>query len=244
MTESLKHRLADQCTDFLLYLTAFKRNDAQMSPGREAVRQRLLDLLAEAEDRVHERIPAEMELWARSRYLLVVTADGIILNSDWPDASRWDLLENDQYQTAVGGERFFRLMEEPEYDDPRLLEVFYLCLGVGFIGKYYGVKSEVRDLKLGQMRQGLLRRLSDTIPRGAQTRLTPQAYEHLEPSGAPPMPFVRLLKVGAVLVSVILAYVVGANLLYSHRVREVEQSIRDHARHVPVAVEAGQGTQN
>lgn len=75
------------------------------------------------------------------KYPLVAFIDETILNSEWKGRERWRErpLQLDLFGETVAGERFFERLDkirkagETKAD---LLEVYYLCLALGFEGKY------------------------------------------------------------------------------------------------------------
>lgn len=76
-----------------------------------------------------------------ARYSLCALLDEIILSTSWGSQSNWqqqNLLNTFQRETW-GGERFFIILER-SCEDPvlhiDLLELLYLCLSLGFEGKY------------------------------------------------------------------------------------------------------------
>jgi type VI secretion system protein ImpK len=77
--------------------------------------------------------------------------DETILNSRWPYKERWadNPLQLDFFGTYLAGENFYDKLDEirqrPEAK-PDLLEIYYLCMLLGFRGKY-GVTGEEK-LKL------------------------------------------------------------------------------------------------
>lgn len=86
-----------------------------------------------------------------ARYLLCALLDEIILTTDWGKKSQW--LEHNLLQTfqreAPGGERFFLILER-SCENPELhidlLELGYLCLSLGFQGKYRGTERSHQEL--------------------------------------------------------------------------------------------------
>lgn len=94
------------------------------------------------ESRAHE-LGYRTQVLLASRYLLCALLDEIIMSTSWGSDSGWEiqsLLRTFQNE-AWGGERFFiileRAAEEPGiYID--LLELGYLCLSLGFQGRYAG----------------------------------------------------------------------------------------------------------
>ncbi len=83
------------------------------------------------------------------RYLLVGLADEVLLSSTWSRAKEWreKLLEMELFRTSVAGERFFDLLERDGYRDPELVEFFYICLALGFRGKFRSRDNELIDIK-------------------------------------------------------------------------------------------------
>jgi len=85
------------------------------------------------------------------RYFLCAFVDEIMLNSDQQTQSLWQqhpLLKTVQGE-SYGGERFYNILERAS-DDPKshidLLELGYLCLNLGFRGKYQAPNSNLREL--------------------------------------------------------------------------------------------------
>ncbi len=75
------------------------------------------------------------------KYLLCSILDETVLNTPWGSQSGWghNSLSSLFFRKLVGGEEFFqildRLKEHPE-ENQHLLEIAYLCLSLGFEGKY------------------------------------------------------------------------------------------------------------
>ena len=86
-------------------------------------------------------------------YAFVAVADEALINSDWPGSSAWSarLLERDEFNTQLAGERLFQRISEAA-KGPRSranveVAALYLdCLNLGFQGKYRGTSFELADL--------------------------------------------------------------------------------------------------
>ena len=81
-----------------------------------------------------------------AKYGLAAFMDETVLNSPWPYKDRWadNPLQLDYFGTYLAGEIFFDKLEELRAAGgarPDLLEIYYLCLLLGFRGKY-GVSGE------------------------------------------------------------------------------------------------------
>jgi type IV/VI secretion system ImpK/VasF family protein len=86
----------------------------------------------------------EIELAA---FALVAFADETIAESDWIDRTQWPFLQYDYFQTRRAGEQFFDHLQQIQgrgYDyaiwkdaaKAELLEIYYLCLLLGFRGAW------------------------------------------------------------------------------------------------------------
>ena len=95
-----------------------------------------------------------------AKYPLVAFIDETILNSRWEGRESWRArpLQLDLYGETVAGERFFERLEklrsrgEAKADQ---LEVYYLCLALGFEGKYKLAGAERLRLLPDEIRREL-----------------------------------------------------------------------------------------
>lgn len=84
---------------------------------------------------------ATPQMVAAARYALCALIDDLVLNTPWGSASQWpgSSLVISFHREAVGGERFFALLDGVRKDPARnlpLLELLYVCLALGFEGRY------------------------------------------------------------------------------------------------------------
>ncbi|MCA8958597.1 MAG: DotU family type IV/VI secretion system protein [Planctomycetes bacterium] len=197
-----------------LFLSAFRRAVRRDSMTLEDARDRMTAILLEV-DRLAQQEPELHKLYQKARYLLHVTVDGIVRASGWEHAVQWPLLELRHHGTADGGTRFFELLEDPAYDDPELLEVFYLCLGIGFRGQHRDDPERIEEL----MKRLYLR--LPGVPRGDDQRITPQAYEHLRDDPPPELPLVKIARLGILAVGIVLLLSIGSYLIYRVGVADI-----------------------
>ena len=184
-----------------------------MDPGW--VRQRFRQILKQQGDRASQS-PALHDLYEKAKYLLVVTADDVILGAEWDGADAWQSLEVELYDQRIGGKRFFELLNDPSHGGQDLLEVFYLCLGVGFRGKYLARQQD----ELAEMQQDIWMKLTE-VPRDLTARISPQAYEHTQERDLTKMPAVNAVRLAAVLLGLVSLFVVGAKLVYEAGIEDV-----------------------
>lgn len=110
------------------------------------------------------KIAITADVIQQARYVLCSLIDESVLNTPWGENSRWsqrsmlNLFHNETY----GGERVFNMIDDA-FNAPRkdyeFLEFLYVCLAIGFQGKYRidpqgSVKLEVLRHELYQLLQG------------------------------------------------------------------------------------------
>ena len=106
----------------------------------DALRSRILALLKQGEQRA---LSAEIQApdISDARFALIAFIDEVIRSSNWEEKSSWitNPLQFELYGHMVAGEEFFerlgRLKSDAIYRR-NALEVYYLCLSLGFKGKY------------------------------------------------------------------------------------------------------------
>ena len=91
-------------------------------------------------------------------YFLCTLIDETVLNTPWGNQSNWgqQSLLIQFHREARGGERFFQILDRLKQHPAQnlsLLELAYLCLSLGFEGKYRLSETGLRDL--GQLREEL-----------------------------------------------------------------------------------------
>jgi type VI secretion system protein ImpK len=131
-------------------------------PSRpEDLRERVLAELRRFEDRATAQgVPhrlAQQTAWSLSALI-----DDIVLNTPWGRHSSWPQqnLVATLFREVNAGERFFERLAELERDPGQnrdLLEVMYLCLALGFEGRYR--ISTQRSMSIADLRDGLYRSL-------------------------------------------------------------------------------------
>lgn len=141
-------------------LAVFEKVKQSMShPDVAGLHQRLVNEIRLFEQRVNEQgLPREMVLSAR--YLLCSALDDAILNTPWGSESPWAqrTLLSFFHNEAFGGEKSFviidRMSQRPA-ENLHFVELAYICLSLGFEGRYRLV-DRGRD-KLEQIRDELFR---------------------------------------------------------------------------------------
>jgi type VI secretion system protein ImpK len=105
-----------------------------------ALRRQALDELRGFEERARAGGVAN-EVVLAARYALCAVLDEAVLSTPWGAQSEWaqQTLLVSLHREAWGGEKFFEMLERISPDPARhidLMELLYLCLSMGFAGKY------------------------------------------------------------------------------------------------------------
>lgn len=136
--ESQDRRLADiYASIFTLVLNL--RDSAEFGDA-ERLRDRVRMLLKKSKQEALESGVPSDDIRA-AEFALVAFADESILSSDWSQKDRWVArpLQLQLYDRYDAGEAFFDRLEELRTQPsmrPEVLEVYYLCMTLGFKGKY------------------------------------------------------------------------------------------------------------
>ncbi|VEN74642.1 conserved hypothetical protein [Candidatus Desulfarcum epimagneticum] len=112
------------------FSTRLSENDAI---SLDSLRGRLLGLIREMENSL-EKLPGMSSRIVTADYALTALIDDTLSFSQWRHAEEWKKhpLEEEIFNTNAAGERFFELLEKEGLLDPRLGELFYICLCLGF----------------------------------------------------------------------------------------------------------------
>ncbi len=123
----------------LLQLLARLRNTAN-PPDAGDLRERTVREMRNFEQRARDSgVP--MEQLRPAHYALCASLDDVVLNTPWGGAGGWDArsLVSTFHQEVRSGERFFDLLGQMKQNPGSYLpviELMYLCLSLGFMGRY------------------------------------------------------------------------------------------------------------
>ncbi|MEO1695778.1 MAG: DotU family type IV/VI secretion system protein [Planctomycetota bacterium] len=206
--------LGELCAPTFLFLAAFRQQTAN---GDVEMNEALSALHAawRQEELAAQGAPDLWPLYQKARYPLVVCVDEIIRISGWAAAPDWPLQESEEFGTTVGGERFFELMEDPEYRHLELREIFFLCLSIGFQGQHMGDRATLRDMRRS-LRMGL-----EDVPRDREEQLVPEAYAHTQGEDFTSMPVASTARLVLVLLGIVLTLLVLARVSYSKSIQKL-----------------------
>ena len=125
------------CSDCLTL--AMQLGSAQDLPAPQVLRQRITGLLEALNTRGAEANIPRADL-AEALYAIVAFMDEQILRSQWSGRQQWmsQPLQLTYFNENTAGEGFFIRMQalEQRPSQAHVLEIYYLCLALGFRGKY------------------------------------------------------------------------------------------------------------
>jgi type VI secretion system protein ImpK len=167
--------LRELFTDLIAYIIFFEASCGEQPPPLDEFREKVLALVNPQEERAKAMgVPAET--FREARFAVLSWVDEIILNSTWPHRAHWQHLMLTYYGTLNAGEEFFRRLELLPSQANEVREIYYLCLSLGFQGRY-AFGDEHRELK--DLKQRLYKQLcgSKGDIRQSYPRLFPEAYQ-------------------------------------------------------------------
>lgn len=149
-----------QAASPLLLLAVQLRHSAAM-PDVARLREQVMAQVRRFEQRARDG-GAPVEAVTAARYVLCAMLDEALLNSPWGEHSGWSqkTLLVVFHGESYGGAKFFQILERLCADVPRhvdLIELMYLCLALGFSGRYQ-IEAGGRA-RLAEIQDDLYRRI-------------------------------------------------------------------------------------
>jgi type VI secretion system protein ImpK len=170
-------RLMDCFMELLAYVVYFLKTVSQRQPTLDQVKSDIDRLVVQA-DTCAQREGLGGDDYEQARFAIFAWVDEVILNSGWQAKAEWQrqMLQRQHYQTTEAGELFFERLNDlgPHQRDVR--EVYYLCLAMGFTGRYCNPGDEflIDQLKTSNLK--VLLGSSVDLPALEKERLFPEAY--------------------------------------------------------------------
>jgi type VI secretion system protein ImpK len=116
-------------------------------PTVEEQKRKLVDLLNGSEDRAGRASPQVGRDFELAKRALVYWIDEILITSSWSHAQEWTnhILEFSLYRESAAAVRFYeKAIEAEKRDSTDPLEVFFLCVALGFRGDLASNEEEIR----------------------------------------------------------------------------------------------------
>lgn len=213
-------RLADICGRLFLFLTTFRRNAKTSQIDPEWLRRSLIAIFDEQESLAARDLDLK-RLYERAKYPLVALADEVALNTEWSGREKWeeDLLEQHFFGTAVAGEEFYVRLKEVAPDQDQLAEIYFLCLSLGFKGRYRSRPEERRE-----MQQRLYRSLPGRLA-SKNEPLTPGAADATLERNMSKLPLVSTLRLVVMLCAAISLAFIAGRVIAEHELGKLKDQI-------------------
>lgn len=133
-------RLVDCFIDTFLYLREFERMEEGEASGYDEVRQEIISLFQDSKTAALDSGYSE-EIYTSAKYAVVAYADEIIMCSRWEHKPVWqkESLQRMYFDATNLGAGFYDKLNDLQKFGPdrEVREVYSLCLGLGFRGKYF-----------------------------------------------------------------------------------------------------------
>jgi type VI secretion system protein ImpK len=133
--------------------------DRGRAPDIERLRRALVGAIRQFEQ---EALATGLDtrLLRAARYALCSTVDDMVLSTPWGAASNWaqQSMTSIFHNEVTGGERFYVILDEMQKDignNQPVIELMYLCMSLGFVGRYRVMPRGVAALT--ELREGLYR---------------------------------------------------------------------------------------
>jgi len=170
-------RLTDCFIDLIAYVAYFIKSLDSRQPSFDRVKTDIERLISDSQgclkkgDFSHD----DHDL---ARFAIFAWVDEIILSSSWNERNRWlgEQLQRVYYNTSDAGELFFEKLNNIGLHQRDVREVYYLCLAIGFTGRYCNPGDEllIEQLKVSNLK--LLTGSSATVHSLNSGELFPEAY--------------------------------------------------------------------
>lgn len=184
--------LTDCFMEVIVYVVYFLRTVATKQSPFEQVKADVLRLLSRSEDCPKKGVFSHDDYDA-ARFAVCAWIDEVILNSPWNQKTQWqrEHLQRLYYQTADAGEEFFERLNALGLHQRDVREVYYLCLVLGFKGRFIhpGDEHLLEQLKVSNLK--ILMGSSIGAPSLERTQLFPEAYPAEAPEISGPKPGFR-----------------------------------------------------
>ena len=136
--------LTDCFMDLVAYVTYFLKTATAKQPPFDQVRADVNRLLNQSESSLKQGLFSQ-EDYDRARFAICAWVDEALLSSSWNFKGQWqrEQLQRLYYQTTEAGEEFFEKLNGLGLHQRDVREVYYLCLALGFMGRYCHKGDEV-----------------------------------------------------------------------------------------------------
>ena len=170
-------RLRDCFAELIAYVAYFIKSKNVDSFSFGQVQSDVHRLLSETESAMRGG-GVDTEEYNEARFAVCAWVDEALLSSVWAGKSEWqrDSLQRKYFQTSDAGQEFFERLNRLGQHQRDAREIYYLCLAMGFKGRYH---QEGDEPLLAQLKTSNLKFLlgsSVGLPSLERSELFPEAY--------------------------------------------------------------------
>ncbi|MCC6544586.1 MAG: DotU family type IV/VI secretion system protein [Nitrospirae bacterium] len=129
--------LTDCFMDIVAYVVYFQKSAQIKQPPYEQVKADITRLLSESEQCIQKGSYSQ-EDYNQAKFMICAWVDETILASNWNQKNNWqkEQLQRIYYNTTGAGEEVFERLNNLGLHQREVREVYYLCLTLGFKGRY------------------------------------------------------------------------------------------------------------
>ncbi len=173
--------LIEPYSELLAYICHLRQAITSLDLSAEEVRSQAENLLARG-NQAAKAIGASEEEVRLARFALCALIDELLMNASWRGRDQWarGLLQTKHFQTTNAGEEFFSYLSSIPQGQGALQELYYVCLCLGFKGKYCKPGDE---RIIAELKHALLSALKtpESPEPGSSAPLFPMGYPQEEP---------------------------------------------------------------
>jgi len=171
-------RLFDCFVDLIAYVSHSLGSAENFPTSGEVLRQTVTDLIGQSET-FRENNGFDKADYESARFAIFAWIDETVMKSSFEGKDGWQrqLLQRTFYNTTGGGVEFYRRLEDLDEDKGEVREIYYLCLALGFSGRYGLSEGDgvLRDRVIEQQFKRLTGS-SDVFSKTSRSKLFPAAY--------------------------------------------------------------------
>ena len=147
--------LTDCFMDVVAYVVYFQKSAHVKQPPYEQVKADITRLLTQSEQCI-QKGSFSQEDYDQARFVICAWVDETILASNWNQKNNWqkEQLQRIYYNTTGAGEEVFERLNNLGLHQREVREVYYLCLTLGFKGRYCkgGDEFLLEQLKISNLK--------------------------------------------------------------------------------------------
>lgn len=168
--------LTDYFMELIAYVIYFQKTVAMKQPHYEQVKADILRLLTQSED-CRKKGHFSQDDYDQARFVICAWVDEVILSSTWGQKNQWqrEQLQRIYYNTTEAGEEVFERLNAIGLHQREVREVYYICLALGFMGRYCQESDEFLLDQLKTSNLKLLMGSSVGLPSLERAELFPEA---------------------------------------------------------------------